>query len=194
MLSSLTKLSEWFYRQSKGFVVLIFLALEILFAGLILPFMQLKMGGGQSSPKPLDLYFGFTPEEAYSFLASLSAEGRSAYLQVEAFVDIVYPLIYTTLFILAISYFFKRAFSTDSSFRIFNLFPLLTLLADLTENTGIITLLLSYPAANDFAVQLANCGNYTKWATSGITVLLLLIGIGTWVTKLLSKKRNPSES
>lgn len=193
MLTNLTRLSEWFYQQAKGFTVLIFFALEILFAGFLLPFMQLKMGDGNAAPKPLDLYFGFSQEEAYQFLNSLSANGRAAYLQVEALVDIAYPLVYTTLFILAISYFFKRAFADDSRFRILNLFPLITLLADFTENGGIITLLLSYPLTNNIAISIANIGNYSKWISCVVVILLLLIGVGSWCSKLLTKKRNPTK-
>jgi hypothetical protein len=194
MYTFLIKLSEWLYKQSKGFAVLLFLVLEILFAGLILPHMQLKMGDGQSSPKPLDLYFGFTQEEADAFLSSLSPAGRATYLQVETLIDSIYPIVYTLLFVLTISYFFKRAISPNSLLLLFNLFPILTFLADLTENAGIITLLLSYPTSSPVAAQLANIGNHVKWITSAGTVLLLLTGIIIWGSKLLSQKQNPSKS
>lgn len=194
MSANLSRLSEWLYHQAKGFTVLIFVGLEVLFAGFLLPYMQLKMGDGSSAPKPLDLHFGFTAEEAHQFLNSLSANGRAAYLQVEAIVDIVYPLVYSTLFILAISYFFKRAFPSDFRYRILNLFPLITLLADFTENGGIISLLVSYPETNNVAASIANFGNYCKWISCIVVILLLLLGIGSWVTKLVSTKQNPSKS
>jgi hypothetical protein len=193
MLSLFISFSEWIYQRTKGFTLLAFLVLEIAFAGVLLPYMQLQMGDDVSTPKPLDLYFGFHPEEVYTFLTSLSHDGRQVYLFIEAVIDIVYPLIYTSLFVLAISYFYKRAFSADSSLRLLNLFPLLTLLADFTENAGIVVCLLNFPLLTNGAAYFASIGNYVKWGSSVICLLILLVGIGAWCVKLIGKAKLPEK-
>lgn len=187
----LSTLSAWFYQRATGITLLIFVALEMLFAGWLLPYMQLQMGDGVDLPRPLDLSFGFSPEQAQAFLGSLSERGRQVYLQVETVVDSIYPLIYTTLFILLISYFYQRAFVPGSAMRWFNLAPLVTMLADFTENSGIILLILAFPEPNELAARIATTGNYIKWGTSAACVLLLLVGIGAWAGRLLRKTTTP---
>ncbi len=136
----------------------------------------------------MDLSFGFTPEKGYSIIESYGEKGREVYFFVESFVDILYPITYTIAFILLISFLFKKNGWNMQRFAILNVLPLACLLSDLLENFGIIQMLRSFPERVDFwAVFAANSG-LIKWVFAGITVLIVLVSLGSWGIKALKNR------
>ncbi|MBI3162742.1 MAG: hypothetical protein HYZ23_09540, partial [Chloroflexi bacterium] len=51
----LNKISEWFYKSTKGWLIFIFFLLDGFFAGFLLPLVQGMMQGGTGGITPLDL-------------------------------------------------------------------------------------------------------------------------------------------
>jgi len=176
MLASLSNLA---HRYASGRNILIFFVLQMTISGVMLPYMQTKFDP-QGVLGVLDLKFGFTPDEAYNLLSAYGEEGRKAYLFVEAFIDIVYPIIYTITNLLLLSFVFKRGFVSDSFIQKLNILPLLVIIADFAENAGIITMLNAFPERADSAAHFAATAGMFKWVTFGVSIALLLIGLVAW--------------
>ncbi|WP_337043923.1 hypothetical protein [Emticicia sp. 17c] len=176
----LTKIANLARRYASGRNVLVFFALQMIISMLILPYIQTRFDPDQKLGV-LDLKFGFTPDQAYAMLDGYQEQGRKYYLFVEAFVDIIYPIIYTITNLLLLSYVFKRGFTADSFMQKLNVFPLLVIICDLLENAGIITMLTAFPNRADAAAALASNAGIAKWITFGIAIALFLTGIGAWI-------------
>ena len=178
------KLSDFFYSKANGYLVLGFLAAQSVFSGAILPYFQ-KQFDPEMNRGLMDLSFGFTPEKGYSILESYGEKGREVYLFVESFVDIVYPLIYTTAFILLLSFLFKK---NGCNLGSLNLLPLGSLAFDLCENFGIVKMLNAFPEkANFWAAFSSNLG-IVKWVFAGLTIIAILISLVMWGVNALRKK------
>lgn len=178
------KLSDFFYSKANGYLVLGFLAAQFTFSGAILPYFQ-KQFDPELNRGLLDLSFGFTPEKAYSILESYGEKGREVYLFVESFVDIVYPITYTTAFILLLSFLFKKNSWNVGSL---NLLPLGCLVFDLCENLGIIKMLNTFPEKANFWANFSSNLGMAKWVFAGITVIVVLITLVMWGANSLRKK------
>ena len=178
------KLSDFFYSKANGYLVLGFLAAQFAFSGAILPYFQ-KQFDPEMNLGLMDLSFGFTPEKGYSILESYGEKGREVYLFVESFVDIIYPLIYTTAFILLLSFLFKK---NDWNLGLLNLLPLGCLVFDLCENLGIIKMLNAFPEKADFWANFSSNLGMVKWAFAGVTVIAVLISLVMWGINALKKK------
>jgi hypothetical protein len=174
-MHTFAQLSRWFYRQATVLNVLLFLGLQLTFSALIFPNLQSRMG---TQLQPLDIRFGFTPQEAHDFLVALGPEGRQWYRWTELVADSIYPLVYGLFLILLISFLFERVFSEGSIWRRANLLPLLIVVADYTENAGILTLLNRFPAPADGVARLASTANILKWGFFPVVIILLMVGLG----------------
>lgn len=183
----MTKLSNYFYNRTNGYLVLGFLAMQFVFSGAILPYFQ-KQFDPDLSRGLMDLSFGFTPERGYSILESYGEEGRKVYQFVESFVDIIYPIIYTTAFILLISFLFNKNNWNARKVGILNIVPLAGMVFDMLENFGIIQMLRAFPEKVDFWAKFASNAGLIKWGFAGITILLVLGGLIVWILSLLRKK------
>lgn len=185
MISSLSNLA---HRFASGRNILIFFVLQMLISAGLLPYMQTKFDP-QGALGVLDLRFGFTPHEAYNLLSAYGEEGRKAYLLIEAFIDIVYPVIYTITNLLLLSFVFKRGFHANSFIQKLNIFPLLVIIADLVENAGIITMLKAFPERSNSAANFASSAGMFKWIAFGISIALFLLGLAAWGIKAAKDKR-----
>ncbi|MFD2522457.1 hypothetical protein [Emticicia soli] len=186
MLSSLSNLAR---RYASGLNVLIFFVLQMIISAGILPYMRSKFDP-QMILGVLDLKFGFTANEAYNILVAYGEEGRKYYLWVEAFIDVVYPLIYTTTNVLLLSYVFKRGFTPSSFMQQLNIFPILATIGDFAENAGIIAMLNAFPERADAAANFASAAGMFKWIAFGTSIALFLIGIIAWIIAAVKNKKH----
>lgn len=178
----LNKLSNFFDNYASGRNVLVLFALQILFNVVIFPSFAVKSADGQELPI-LDLMFGFTPEFAYKVLADYGEKGRATALFLGSFVDTIYPIVYTLLTILAITFLFKKAGITNIFLKKLNLLPIFAMIFDLIENAGIRGMIQSFPERNDSAAHLASTAEMLKWSFVGVTFSLILFGLIGWALK-----------
>lgn len=162
----LHQLSHFFYRKSQVKTLLTFGVLYFLFA------IYLAFNPVAVNVSPFDLQFSYDENFAYQFLTEIGANGRKEYIQFLITVDFLYPLVYGTFLIVLLSY-FKR-----NKKGISNLFPLLIILADYTENTSSILLTTSYPNFSPFLLQAGSLLTMLKWSLVGVCIgwALFLIG------------------
>ena len=143
----------------------------------ILPGQLTKMESGSGGVGPIDLQIFFTPEKAYGMVASYSPEVRAAYRFFELTGDIIYPIVYTLFFALAITWLFQRGFSGDSDMRRYNVLPFGAGFIDLFENLCIVAMLSVYPSTPAALAWIATIFTLIKWLFVILTAILLLYGL-----------------
>lgn len=173
----LNNLSERFHKWAKGWLVLVLLALDVFFAGFLMPLIGGMMQGGQGDIQPLDLMLFSTPDRTFDMIERYGEYGRPFYRNVELTVDIIYPIIYLFAFGLLISWLFQRGFSPDSKMMKFNVMPLGAWFFDLLENLNIVALLSVFPAKPVALAWLLMILTTVKWAFAGASILLILVGL-----------------
>lgn len=174
-MSTLHKFSTWFYRITNGWLILIFLFIQIGFNAFVFPASQTKMGKGVAVDV-LDLQFGFSNSQAFGILDKMGVEGREIYKATELLVDGIYPIVYTLFLVFLLSLLLKKKMFTNKNWALINLFPLVILLFDYCENTGIISLINQFPTLSDATVSYASVSNMAKWGTFGVAIGLVIWG------------------
>ena len=173
----LNKLSATLRKHANGWLVLLFLAGEIFFNAVILPGQQAKLQAGSGGTGPIDLQFFYTPEKVYGMIASYGDEVRASYRTFELTGDIIYPIVYTLFFSLAITWLFARGFPSNSVMHKYNVVPFGAWLFDLFENLCIVAMLSVYPSTPVALAWVSTIFTMTKWLFILPTALLLLYGL-----------------
>ncbi|GAB4151242.1 MAG: hypothetical protein Fur0021_14980 [Candidatus Promineifilaceae bacterium] len=173
----LAPLSNTLQKYAKGWLIVALLALEILFNAVILPQTQARLEASSGGAGPIDLLFFYTPEQAYSMIASYGDGGRAAYRTFELTGDIIYPIVYTLFFSLLITWLFQRGFAANSKVQKLNVVPFGGGLFDLLENLCIVAMLSVFPSTPAFVAVLATIFTMLKWGFAGAAALLILVGL-----------------
>jgi len=181
----ITTLSTTLQNYAKGSLVLLLLALDLLFVALILPNTEAQMKATSGGVGPIDLQFFYTPTQVYSMVSAYGETGRAFYRTFELTGDILYPIIYTLFFSLLLSWLFRRSFAGNSRCQRLNVLPVGALLFDLLENGCIVTLLSICPATPTLLAWLATGFTMIKWSFAGVTLLLVLIGVGMALVRMV---------
>ncbi len=183
----LNKLSGALPRFAKGWLVLVLFILDIVFMMFIMPIAGALLQGDAGGVGPMDLQLFYSPATAFRMIASYGDYGRIMYRNVELSLDIIYPIIYTLAYSLMITYFFQRAFDTNSNIQRLNLLPFGAWLFDLLENMGIVTLLSVYPAQPMAVAALTGIFTSVKWFFAFASILAVLVGLGGLIIRKLKK-------
>lgn len=173
----LTNLSNTLRKYAKGWLVLVFLAGEIFFNAVILPAQQAKIQAGSGGTGPIDLQLFYTPEKVYGMIAAYSPEVRASYRLFEMTGDIIYPIVYTLFFSLAITWLFQRGFAGNSPMQKYNVIPFGGWLFDLFENLCIVAMLSVYPSTPALLAWISAIFTLVKWLFAISSILLLLTGL-----------------
>ena len=152
---------------------LILLVVVFIFSFVIFP---------QFSPKapdvnPLDLQYFYSAEEAYHTLDQLQEAERKQYFITECTLDLIYPIIYTTMLCFAILLLFKN----QTLARL----PLIITLFDYLENTGIMILLKKYPQRVEVLANITGFLSGMKWLFVLLVSVIVLIGLIKAIQKLI---------
>lgn len=173
----LQTISTKFHQWAKGWLVLILLALDVFFAGFIMPLIGGIMQGGQGDIQPLDLMLFATPEKIFTMIERYGEVNRIFYRNVELTVDIIYPIVYLFAFGLLISWLFQRGFTPNSKMMNLNVMPLGAWFFDLLENLNIVTMLSMRPAKPTALAWLLFALTTAKWLFVAACVVLMLVGL-----------------
>jgi hypothetical protein len=169
----LSKLSMRFHSWARGWLILALFAAFVAFVAVTLPLLQAAPGGSIAS---LDTQLYYTPEEAFSTVASYGDAGRF-WIRIYLTWDIVNPILYTLAFSLLISWLFQRGFKPGSKLQELNVLPVGAGLFDLLENVSIVTLLAVYPAQPAVVAWLSTVCTMSKISFLGMSTLLILVGL-----------------
>ena len=173
----LTKLSNWLVKNTRGWLVLVLLALDVLFMGVLLPGAQTTLESASNGTGPIDLQFFYTPEKVYGMIDSYGAEARAAYRVTELTTDIIYPIVYTLAYSMLITWLFQRGFAKDSFMQKLNVMPFGAWLFDLLENIGIVTMLSIFPSQPAALAWITTVFTSVKWFFAFASIALVLVGV-----------------
>lgn len=98
----------------------------------------------------------YTPEKAYSMIELYGDEGCALYRTFAMTGDVIYPVVYSILFSLVITWLFQRSFASSSKLQILNVVPFGAWLFDWLENINIVTMLSLYPSTPSIVARLAS--------------------------------------
>ncbi len=107
----------------------------------------------------------------------MAITGAIFYRNFELSIDILYPVIYTLLFCLLISWLFRRGFPSHSRMQRWNVLPLGGWFFDLMENLGIVGMLSVYPSTPALLGWLTAGSTFLKWLFAGASIGLVLLGL-----------------
>jgi hypothetical protein len=165
----LSRISDHFRAWANGWVILSIIAAFVLL-------INLPLADPTLISMSLDGQFAYTPEQAFSAVASYGDNGRVQMLWIHL-ADFILITLYTSMFWLTISWLFQRGFQLDSRIQRLNLVPILGGFFDLMENIWIITLLLIYPAQPTLVAWSSTIFTTAKYIMGIPIILLLLIGL-----------------
>jgi len=164
-----------FSKYASVKVSLFLLLLMIVFNAFIMP----NLAGDQQAV-PIDLQFAYSPERAYELINSYSAETRHNYMIGEMTMDVLYPIVYTLFLSITLLLLYPQKEKLA-------LIPYVIFIADMLENTGIITMLYNYPTELYGVAMATSVFSTIKWSVVGIAFLLLIIGLVLALIKKLKK-------
>jgi hypothetical protein len=181
--------SNWFFKISSGWVALAALVVFLLFTALVLPDQAAKpetATGIQESP---DTSFIYSANDLYQMADVYGVEGRAAYIRVRFSFDLVFPLLFTSFLVTAISWVYAHTFPPESAWRRANLVPLLGMGFDYLENLSASLVMLRYPQQTVVVDWLAPVFTLVKWIFISISVLLLVIGAAVGILQWMRVKK-----
>ena len=144
---------------------LLLLRLVAIFNVVIMP----NLAGDQQAV-PIDLQFAYSPERAYELVNSYSEETRYNYMIGEMTMDVLYPVVYTLFLSLTLLLLFPKN-------QKLALIPYVIFVADMLENTGIVTMLYNFPKELYTVAMLTSVFSTIKWSVVAIALLLLIVGL-----------------
>ena len=165
----LSKISDRFHTWAKGWLILSIIAAFVLL-------VNLPLADPTLVNMSLDGQFAYTPEQAFSMVASYGDAGRVQMIWIHL-ADFILITFYTAMFCLSISWLFQRGFKPDSRMQRLNVVPILGGFFDAMENVWIITMILVYPAQPIAVAWLSTISTMGKYIMGIPIVLLLVIGL-----------------
>lgn len=171
-----TSLSMWVRRISSWRNLALFVGLTLLMALAVFPWLRGQRAEEGGVTEILDIQWSYTSEEVYALFESLGEGGRRLYAIGEVTVDLIFPIVYTLSLAMWITLTFGRAFAPNSLLQRLHLFPFGLMAFDFLENSGIVILLLVYPAELRGLAKLVGLFTTTKWTLAVICLGLGVIG------------------
>ncbi len=170
-------------RWASGRIILILLGFFLLFTLVIFPMLASRLTQLSNGVNLIDNEFSYTPEKVFQMVTSYGPQGRPLYVTITLTADLVYPLIYGSLMMLAMTFFYRSSFARDSIFQSWVYVPLAAMAADYLENICLVILLATYPNWIEGLAQAANIFTGLKWGLLLISIALTLAGLVAWLVK-----------
>lgn len=170
-------LSDWLYRFSTWHtIVLAILVYGFFMAAVMIPHAEemRSFAGDWGAP---DGHLFYTPDELYAQISEWGDAGRAHYISFRLGLDPLWALAYTSFLITVTSVALRRATPISDRRRLFNLFPLLPMAADLAENLMGIALMSAYPTELTGLAWLTATTSCFKWLTLALAHLLMLYAL-----------------
>ena len=124
-----------------------------------------------------DGHFYYSPEELYSHLANWSEAGRTHYINFRLGPDPVWALAYTAFLITITSVALRYTSEAHDHRRLLNLFPLIPMLLDISENFMGIALVSAYPRQLPLLAVITAVTTTSKWLTLAVAHLIMIYAL-----------------
>jgi hypothetical protein len=172
-MAALRKLSDLFYRVSSRWTVLAAVLVYGFFIATIMPAQSIESAAYAGDWGAPDRHLFYTPDTLYAAISQWGADGRQSYINFRLGLDILWALAYTAFLITCISCLLRLSFGKSDWQRLLNVWPLITLVCDYTENALGILLVTNYPTRMDPLAWLATASTTTKWVSLVLAHILL---------------------
>lgn len=185
---NLTGASQFFYQKSNFITAIL---ATVIFIGYLLLVMMDKGAGfevADSNIRSLGTSFGFDQVDVIAFLSIRSDEMVTAYITFNQVWDVLFGVIYGLMYVVWVSVLFKPI--CDKVGRL-NLVPVLQVIFDWLENYELALLAHQYLSDGMISASNANLASVfsmLKWACSGLTYTLILIGIILMIMRAVANK------
>lgn len=133
---------------------------------------------GTQGIRCFDMNFNYSFETAQAFINALGSDLKAYYLHVQLPLDFVYPLAYTTFFVLLMNTLMQKKSKLTA-------LPLVLAVCDYGENIGIIRMLTA-ETLSPAMVSIANGFTMVKTVLLYVTILLIIALI---IRRIVLKKR-----
>lgn len=173
----LTRTSQALHKASSVWTIGLALLIYGYFLGVIMPEASADSqayGGAWGTP---DRQFFYTPDELYSQIATWGDAGRQSYIDFRLGLDIIWALVYTSFLVTVTSVALRSAFQPQDPKLLFNLFPLVPLVADYTENALGVVIASNFPARMDLLAWLATAATSLKWSSLAFAHLVMFYAL-----------------
>lgn len=174
-------LSTFLHRLADWRAIAAFSLLAALFALLIVPAAQGEIESLSNGVSLIDLELYYNTEKLFSMIEAYGDEGREVYRNFAMTWDLLYPVVYSTLLALFMSWLIQRSVDRTSQMRLLNLLPFGAMLFDWTENASVIALLTVYPDKPSLIAHLASIATALKWAISAVALAVMAGFLGAAV-------------
>lgn len=172
------KIVNFTIEQSNLTTWLIALTLYLLTGGILMPYGASRISEAAGHPvEILDLQFSYDKERVIEILSSYTERARTLAAIFNATADSFYPVVYTLLFIITVSWIFKNVNGGRNYLKVLLVLPILIMLVDYLENNYIINLLNNFPKINDTDVLYGSLFTTTKWSLVFFQISVILSGV-----------------
>lgn len=162
---------QFILRHATGSNVLLTGGVFLLMAVGILPAAMHDVLRLSPSPHSSDFLFWRSSHSLYTTIQALGTDGRELYRFILLTADMVFPVVYTAFFSLALGWLLKKQ---ENSFDVgWVLLPFILFLFDLLENGCLVVILSYYPREIFWLALLAGIATILKWVS---VVVILIFG------------------
>jgi hypothetical protein len=137
----------------------------------------------------MDLLIVYSPDKAYDMVAAYGRWGRQYYATIALTLDTLFPLLLALTFGLILAPLYHQAFSREDVMQRAVVVPVAAMTADLLENIGIVTMLLSYPKKLLAVALLASAFSTVKWTALAAEAVLVIVGLVAWAIQRVRRGR-----
>lgn len=167
-------------------------ALALIMNGTDLPFSTPTIEDHSGGLRILDMRLSYGPEEANRLFEALGTEGRRAYLMLHLIPDMLFPISYALAFACTSAWFLVRLLPLDHPLQWLSLTPLISGVADISENLSLAVANSSYPSRVDWLTRIASVLTKIKFGLMPIGVVLLSVMALVWFTRGRPESRVPT--
>ncbi|HUW14675.1 MAG TPA: hypothetical protein VM537_33450 [Anaerolineae bacterium] len=176
----ISRLSGFLTRVSSGRTLLLSFLIFLIFPLFALPWLGRQVDLYSEPGEAYELLFVYSPHELYSSFEGYREQGRKVYALGTATIDMAFPVASALFQGILITMLVRRVFPSRPRWQRLNLLPSGAALLDVTENLGLLVMLLVYPSRLTALAVVTAVVTVLKWTMVGIsflTILVLAVGV-----------------
>ncbi len=136
--------------------------------------------------KSLDTRLFYNASDVLALFEALGEQGRAKLLVFSGVADMIYPLVYGSMFYLLLR---KLAGPFGSRLRLLSYLPVATVVFDYIENASILIMLRVFPAISETQALIGSAATSLKWGFLGLTVASVVTLLGLRLVHVVSMRR-----
>jgi len=185
----ISRLSGFLTRVSSGRTLLVSFLIFLIFPLFALPWLGRQVDLYSEPGEAYELLFVSTPDELYSSFEGYGEQGRVIYALGTATIDMAFPLASALFQGILITVLVRRIFPSRPVWQRLNLLPTGAALLDVTENLGLLVMLLVYPSRLTALAVVTSLITVLKWTMVGLSfVTIAILALGA-VYRLLCRRK-----